>query len=291
MSNATEIKEEDYKYVLAMDPGGTTGIAMLRYTDETAPELIYLHQQEKGLAGFYDFFHGTQPNEQVTIVSESFTIREGVHGADVTPLRIEGAQYVYWGDEVVYQDPAMKSMVKDEWLKSQNLWTPGKRHQMDALIHAFVYLRNEMHTPTLKSMSGDAEKPIAEPGEAQNAQLTEDELDQKDLAQAAVEIEKAWDAFDQMFGGERDEQAEEEQSKAEQAQAKGRPQPGEGTEGGEGEAEGEAQGEAGEGESDGEPTGGGGRGKEFEVDYTDILGGTRKRQLNGAFTGYHDDDE
>lgn len=284
----------DFKYVLAMDPGGTTGIAMLRYTDETQPELIYLHQQEKGIEGFYNFFNGTNPNPDVTIVSESFTIREGVHGADVTPLRIEGAQYVYWGEDVVYQDPSMKSLIKESWLKEQNLWTPGKRHQMDALIHAFVYLRNEEHAPTLKNLTGDSETPIAEPGEAQAATLGDEfneqvEEIQQERKDAAAEILAAMEAFEQMFGG--DETETVVLSPAEQAMAQGRPQPGdeEPGEGGEGEGEG-GRGELGDEESDGEPTGSGGAGREPETHgTTEVTGTRRKRSLNGAFTGFDEE--
>lgn len=278
----------DFKYVLAMDPGGTTGIAMLRYTDDTQPELIYLHQQEKGIEGFKNFFDGTNPNPDVTIVSESFTIREGVHGADVTPLRIEGAQYIYWGDEVVYQEPAMKSLIKESWLKEQNLWTPGKRHQMDALIHAFVYLRNDMHAPTLKNLSGDSETPIAEPGEAQAATLGEEfneqvEEIQQERKDAAAEILAAMELFEQMFGD--GAETEKVLSPAEQAMAQGRPQPGEGDPA-EGDGDEEAEGEA---AGDGEPNqneGPGGGGKPGEHEETVITGTKRKRTLNGAFTGF-----
>lgn len=273
---------DDFKYVLAMDPGGTTGIAMLRYTDETQPELIYLHQQEKGIEGFKNFFDGTNPNPDVTIVSESFTIREGVHGADVTPLRIEGAQYVYWGDDVVYQEPSMKSLIKESWLKEQNLWTPGKRHQMDALIHAFVYLRNDMHEPTLKNMSGDSETPIAEPGEAQAATLGDEfneqvEEIQQERKDAAAEILAAMEAFEQMFGGDETEQV---LSPAEQAMAQGRPQPGEGDP-----AEGDEEGDGdGSDETEGRS---GGAGREPETHgVTEVTGKKRKRTLNGAFTGF-----
>lgn len=287
--------ELDYKYVLGMDPGGTTGIAMLRYTDETAPELIYLHQQKDGVAGFYNFFHGTQPVEEVTIVSESFTIREGVHGADVTPLRIEGMQYVYWGDDVVYQEPSMKSLVPDAWLKEQNLWTPGHRHQMDALIHALVYLRNEMHEPTLKALSGDAEQPLAEPGEAQNAQLQMDKINDavqeaaKSIEDLAKEVEKTMAAMEQLYGGEASEH-EEQLSPAEAAMAQGRPQPGDG-DGEPSEGEGEASGEdQAEGEGEGEPTGSGGNGGESGEHEPVVLSGSRrKRLLNGAFTGFDED--
>lgn len=287
--------ELNYKYVLGIDPGGTTGIAMLRYTDETAPELIYLHQQKDGVEGFYKFFHGTQPVEEVTIVSESFTIREGVHGADVTPLKIEGMQYVYWGDEVVYQEPSMKSLVPDAWLKEQNLWTPGHRHQMDGLIHAFVYLRNEMHEPTLKALSGDAEQTIAEPGEAENAQLQMERITEaveqaaKSVEELAKEVEKTMAAMEQLYGGEGSEH-EEQLSPAEAAMAQGRPQPGDGDgEPSEGEGEGSGEGQA-EGESDGEPTGSGGNGGESEVHEPVVLSGTRrKRTLNGAFTGFDED--
>lgn len=170
--NETEEEVElDYRYVIGLDPGGTTGVAALRYTEETAPELIYLHQIEDGMEGYTEWFDGSNPDDHVTMVSEKFDLREGVYGADLTPIYIEGVQYAHWRDEIVYQQPSQKSLIPDDWLKEQNLWTPGKRHQMDALIHALVYLRNSGHQPTLDALTGKTDETIAQEGEAEQKQL------------------------------------------------------------------------------------------------------------------------
>jgi hypothetical protein len=165
-----EEEPEPYKYVIGQDPGGTTGIACLRYLDESLPELVYLHQIPNGQEGYYEFFVGSTPTESTTLVSESFKVR--TLAADITPLRIEGIQYAFWQDNTVYQEPKMKKLITDDWLKENNLWTPGKRHQMDGLIHALVWLRNNDHQPTIDALSEEKEtEPIAQPGEAAGKEL------------------------------------------------------------------------------------------------------------------------
>lgn len=167
------LDEIEYKYVIGQDPGGTSGVAVLRYTDNTAPELIFLHQIPDGREGFFYFFIGTEVGEgtNFTSVSEKWETREGVHGANLEPVYIEGVQYAIWVDQTVYQSPSVKPMVGDEFLKQQNLWTEGKRHQMDALLHALYYLRSIGHKPTLEKMSGEDPEPIAQPGEADEKTL------------------------------------------------------------------------------------------------------------------------
>lgn len=167
------LEEVDYKYVIGQDPGQTTGVAVLRYTDNTAPELIYLHQIPDGREGFFYFFIGTEVGEGTDFVSvsEKWETREGVHGADLEPVRIEGVQDAIWIFQTVYQSPTVKKMIGDEFLKQQNLWTEGKRHQMDALLHALYYLRSIGHKPTLEKLSGEDPEPIAQPGEAEEKTL------------------------------------------------------------------------------------------------------------------------
>jgi len=272
-----QINPEDYEYVIAADPGGTTGIAMLRYTQDTLPELVWLSQLKDGRKGYYDFFNGTSPADNVVVVSESFTLREGVHGADLTPVYIEGMQYAFWGDEVVYQEPSMKKLIPDSWLKEQNLWTPGHRHQMDALIHAFVYLRNQMHEPTLEALAGQAEQTVAEPGEAKEKTLDF----QKELTQE--DVEKIYEAVNKLYGGDRPEDRERET-----------PAPGEGEgesgEPGEGEGEGgESSGEP-DGEGEGDPSGSGNYSGEWhEPEKVEVTGTRGRLQLNGAFSGFDTD--
>lgn len=170
-----EEPEDDWNYVLGMDPGGTTGIALLRYKEDVLPELVYLHQIEGGMEGFYDYFVGSHIGSNLVVASEVW-VEHQKKGVDRTPMYIQGVQYGFWhGEGVVYQEPAQKSLVPDEYLKENNLWTPGKRHQMDALIHALVYLRNNDHKPTMQSLAGDSDEKIAEEGEAESKTLSEGE--------------------------------------------------------------------------------------------------------------------
>lgn len=141
------------RYILAFDPGGTTGWAFGGYSDESALSFIGGGQIEDGLHGFIYWFE--QPEAfagNITIVSESFQLRASVRNPDVTPLRIEGALEALLGPgRVVYQQPALKSTVGDQLLKDNGLWIPGQRHQMDARIHAIAYLKKNRHLPTIRA--------------------------------------------------------------------------------------------------------------------------------------------
>lgn len=135
-------KKTEDKYVLAFDPGGTTGMCLLRVTEKDV-YLTVLAQIEDGHMGFYDNLVGVPAGlgTPTTLVSEKW-VEHGVKGADRTPLVIEGIQYAFWPDQMIYQTPDMKQMIPDELLKEIGVWTPGQPHQMDALRHALIFLRN-----------------------------------------------------------------------------------------------------------------------------------------------------
>lgn len=175
----SEPEPDPYQYIMGMDPGGTTGVAMLRISleDEKAkPELIYLHQIADGRYGFKEFFGGSAIGSNLTVVSEKWRERN-VKGANREPQYIEGGIHMLWGEEnVEWQYPDVKDVITDEYLKSQNLWTEGMPHQMDALRHALAYLRNSGHDGTLDTMNPDGDgETIAQPGEADEAQLGQGE--------------------------------------------------------------------------------------------------------------------
>lgn len=281
----------DYRYVLGLDPGGTTGVAMLRYTDETAPELIYLHQIEGGEEGYYQYFHGSVIGSNLDVASEKFVPFEGVYGADLTPIYIEGQQFAQWHDQLDalhYQEPSMKSLVPDDWLREQNLWTEGKRHQMDALIHALVWLRNNDHKPTLKAMSGETDEKLAEEGEAESKQLPpqgggEGEGDEAEGGESQT-FEEAMEAISQAFKqmGEAAQAAQEAMQEAAQGA-------------------GEEQGQAGDGQpqghGDGTPAGGvrgeiqQPEGEGHHRSEVEVTGTRKRRERNGVFAGFETDDE
>lgn len=225
-----EVIVDPYKYVLGMDPGGTTGLALLRYSDTTLPELVYLYQVPDGRYGFESFFRGSLLAENVDVASEQWVERE-VKGSDREPIYIEGVMYALWRDNgVTYQTPDMKQLVPDQWLKDNNLWVPGKRHAMDALIHAIIWLRNNDHIPTLKNLAGEPGDKIAQPGEAQGKDIswtpTEGDDSKEDdnfippdfsdladrmqeLAKAAAEAAKGADGDAEQAGGGSGDDAQE----------------------------------------------------------------------------------
>lgn len=196
-SHEVEIIEatDDHRYIIGLDPGGTTGVAILRINPEDPkelPALVYLDQVEDGLHGFTDYFEDFTIGDNADLVSEQWNERN-IKGVDRTPIYIEGAMHAMYGDyNVNWQDPEQKELIGDEFLKEQNLWVEGKRHAMDALIHTLVYLRNEEHPGTLSAL-GEGEQTIAQPGEAEGkvgegeSPSSEDGA-QRDLAQFAREV-------------------------------------------------------------------------------------------------------
>lgn len=164
--------EDKHFYVIGLDPGKTTGVAILRIdTEDTKalPELVYLDQVTEGHEGFTSYFEPFYLGENAVVVSEKWVERY-VKGADHEPCYIEGVEHVLWGkNNIVWQTPDMKSLVSDDWLREQNLWTEGKRHQMDALIHAIVFLRNDGHEGTVGALGGEGDGTMAEPGDAEAA--------------------------------------------------------------------------------------------------------------------------
>lgn len=137
--------EDPYVYIIGLDPGETTGFAIVRLDprDKKAlPELLFLDQVPGGRYGFKNYFSPYTLDDNIVLVSEQWK-ELNKKGVDREPQYIEGSMHMLWGDEnIVYQTPDMKALVPDEFLIEQGVWTPGKRHQMDALIHILVYLRN-----------------------------------------------------------------------------------------------------------------------------------------------------
>jgi hypothetical protein len=138
--------------VLCLDPGGTTGATLIEYNEETEPKVIFTKQINNGLQGFLNWhWDELELLDFDTIVCESFTLREGVYGVDLSPVYIIGAlEALYPVHDIIYQAPSMKPLCDDQRLKSMGLYEPGRGHAMDALRHGIIYLRNHGHKPTLK---------------------------------------------------------------------------------------------------------------------------------------------
>jgi hypothetical protein len=153
------------EYLLSIDPGRSTGIAVGTFSDDDPYELVAVWQPRNGAVGFLDWWYsdwlydtGFMPTRDL-IVSEAFTLRNNKFVANVEPVRIEGVMLAL-GLDVVYQQPAMKSLVGDAVLKRSGLYIenaqarewfdhPDARDVNDAITHALAYLKRTLHRPSL----------------------------------------------------------------------------------------------------------------------------------------------
>lgn len=137
--------------VLSLDPGGTTGYAITSFHEDLTLEIERSGQIKNSLSGFLDFQWDVLESEKLDfIICENFELREGVYGADLSPVYIIGAlEALYPTVPIIYQAPYQKPLVDDDRLKRLGLYEPGKPHRNDAVRHMVIYLRNTKHTPTL----------------------------------------------------------------------------------------------------------------------------------------------
>ena len=144
--------------MLSLDPGGTTGVAIIEYGTESY-ELIKTLQIRNGLQGFLDFhWDELEDWEFDQIVCESFDLREGVHGVDLSPVYIIGALEALYPtavNKIIYQKPSQKALCGDDRLRKLGLYESGRPHANDAVRHGIIYLRNNKHAAILKEGWGD----------------------------------------------------------------------------------------------------------------------------------------
>lgn len=260
--NIDEVQDECI-YIIGLDPGGTTGFAIIRIDPskkKALPELIFLDQIPEGRYGFKTYFRDLYLDERTVLVSEQWD-EHNKKGVDREPQYIEGVMHMLWDDAFInYQSPTMKALIPDEWLVEQGVWTPGKRHQMDALIHALVWLRNQAGGGSGGQGQGDGQ---GEPGEGSGDPI-------QDAAQALIES----------LGGESDEKMENSG------------QEGDGTNDGDGAEHGMSS--FGDGKVHEHHEGGTGPGGETESDHdghsvvaqVQVKGARKERSLNDGFIGF-----
>lgn len=145
-------------YLLAIDPGVATGIALGFYTDAHPWDLVDRWIVKGGLDGFLSWYHGEAPSEAYMArwVSERFVLRDNDFIANTEPLRIEGAM-IALGLDPTWQLRTDKALCKDAVLREHGLWTTGKmvghvdgRDANDAIIHSLAYMKKTKHVPTLR---------------------------------------------------------------------------------------------------------------------------------------------
>lgn len=132
--------------LLSLDPGGTTGYAIIDYFDNQV-ELLESGQISDGLTGFIAEWRYLKYD---VVVCESFTLRPSVKFPDLSPVYIIGALEVLSSQyPIVYQPPSSKPLCTDTVLKRLGMYQVGKPHANDAIRHGIIYLRKQNHMPTL----------------------------------------------------------------------------------------------------------------------------------------------
>ena len=137
--------------ILGLDPGVTTGFAIIEYQDDSEPKLIDHGQIPNGHLGFID--HWFKFKSYDLIVCESFTLREGIKGVTIEPAYVIGALEALNLDEteIIYQQPSFKTLCDNDALKNLEMYVRGQQHARDAIRHPIAYLKTKIkHTHTLK---------------------------------------------------------------------------------------------------------------------------------------------
>lgn len=129
--------------IIAIDPGGVTGIAVY----SGGP--VRLYEWEGGFEGMCNWLQCTSMWDVSAIVIESFTINAGTHKKD--PVAIYDTLYIIGAVHfvaraknipVVMQSPQKaKSFGTDDKLRRLGWYNPSKGgHQNDAVRHLVTYL-------------------------------------------------------------------------------------------------------------------------------------------------------
>ena len=134
--------------LLALDPGGTTGWSLWRFTEAMPIEHVAHGQVSGGVDGFVQWWHRQDEQDIDEVVSESFVLDGRTASPDITPLRIEGALAVLWPG-VIYQRNVYKGHVPDAKIKELGLWWAGEPHAVDSMRHALALMKVRRHLPTL----------------------------------------------------------------------------------------------------------------------------------------------
>ncbi len=146
------------KYVIAVDPGKTTGVAYLEYVQGSDPVLLKTAEvQPMEFAPFIRevFDHAVikaflHPESEIIFVCERFVINAQTVRNSQAPYSIEQIGVLKQvlrdaeidEESIVWQSPAdAKAMFPNEALKKVGYWHKGgEGHALDALRHSLLYL-------------------------------------------------------------------------------------------------------------------------------------------------------
>lgn len=151
-------------YLSAMDPGGTTGLSLLRITDETftvesQKSTPYNPDRKESPIRDLQGWRRRFTEHPHVHVYESFHVRPGRQATDITAHGLIVALEHWVMDEAPYvmiaaQEPvAAKSLISDAILDRLDLkaYGPDARHINDANRHAATWLAQHSYEPLCRS--------------------------------------------------------------------------------------------------------------------------------------------
>lgn len=182
-------------YVLSVDPGLSTGVALLSYEEESPAELVEGWQFGGGVAGLLNWIQGdfddpwssaSAPSVPLTVIAEKFTARNtrgfSYTTASLEPLRGEGALIAlglmpdYTAAEKRWRDPSLqyfsggsgkaeRKKRQHAFLKANGFYRTGKDFGTadaddfrSSAAHGIAYITRELHhRPTFEMIAACGE--------------------------------------------------------------------------------------------------------------------------------------
>jgi hypothetical protein len=149
-------------YVLGIDPGGTTGLCLLRVPDGGRAIVVYLREIPGGTRGIIEHWHQMLDWPKY-VVYESFALDGRTPKPDLTPVEIIGVlksfEYAQAGRTQFTAQPNVqgKSLMTNDVLKRAGYYPERGLvkggHGVDAMRHALTYVvKNLKHRPTIEHL-------------------------------------------------------------------------------------------------------------------------------------------
>lgn len=135
--------EGSFVRLVALDPGGTTGVAEYVAGRINAWQLdVPLHHKN-----LYNYLDNHRPEK---VICESFTYRR-MDKVDLIPVEYIGVARLWCiqtGTPLVLQTPSQaKKFFDDTKVKGVGLWQPGQPHANDAIRHLLYFLTFTIKDP------------------------------------------------------------------------------------------------------------------------------------------------
>lgn len=169
----------DDKYLLSIDPGLSSGCALVKYTDETAPEVVQSWQFKRGAEGLLEWVYDWEDDivyyqRDVTVIAEKFNARNtgsfSYTTASLEPLRCEGVllardlpdtyvqppqQYLVGGSSKADKKKRQHRFLKESgfYRTGKDLDAPDADDYRSAAAHALAYLMRSGHKPSYELVS------------------------------------------------------------------------------------------------------------------------------------------